>query len=408
MSTGALEGLRILEWGDMITAPYCGKLAADLGAEVIKLERPREGDKARWIAPFFQDIPGPDRSGLFLYVNTNKLGITLDPSRPTGRQLFLDLLKQVDVVVENQPVGFPDSVGLGYDVLRQVNDQVIQLSISPFGDTGPYKDYQATDLIIAQMSGLGYPQPGWEEATADRPPIRPGGRQADFGAGLTASVAMMHAVFQRQANGKGCYVDLSALDTAASSITTLLGPYLDGGRVARRVPAGTPAEQGGGGGRVPTKDGYLILSPRSWVDWQALVEIMGNPEWARGEQFQNAALRTQYITGVRPELWEWTRTQDKQSLYHAAQRRRITSFPVNSPEDIVNSEHLKAREFFVQVDHPETGPVKYLGAPAKFSKTPWSIRRPAPRLGEHNVEVYCNRMGYSREKLVELAEAGVI
>ena len=160
MSAGALEGLRILEWGELASAPYCGKLAADMGAEVIKVEPPRRGDKARWIAPFFQDTPGLDRSGLFLYLNTNKLGVTLDPSNPPGRQLFLDLVAQVDVVIENQPMGYPDSIGLGYEAMRQANSKVVLVSISPFGASGPYRDYQATDLIIAQMSGLGYILPG--------------------------------------------------------------------------------------------------------------------------------------------------------------------------------------------------------------------------------------------------------
>ena len=406
MSAGALDGLRILEWGELVSAPYCGKLVADMGAEVIKVEPPRQGDKARWLAPFFQDIPGPDRSGLFLYLNTNKLGITLDPSKPLGRQLFLDLVAQVDVVIENQPMGYPDSIGMGYEALHQASSNVVLLTISPFGASGPYRDYQATDLTIAHMSGFGYPQPGREEATPDRPPLRPGGRQTDFNAGLTAAVAMMHGLFQRQASGEGSYVDVSALE-ATAIVSASLGAYLDDGPVLRRVPTGTAAETTWVE-RLPTKDGYLNIQSITYQDWQALAEIMGNPQWAQGEQFQDVSVRAEYFRGRRPELWEWTRTQEKQKLYHALQRRRMVAMPINTAEDLLNSEQLNTRGFFVEVNTPETGPLKYPGAPAKYSKTPWSIRRPAPSLGQHNREVFCERLGLAGEKLVELAAAGVI
>jgi CoA:oxalate CoA-transferase len=399
MTEGALDGLKIVEWGEMITAPYCGKLAADLGAEVIKIEPPGTGDNARHAGPFFQDVPGLDRSGLFLYLNTNKLSITLDPTTETGRQVFLDLIAEADVVLENQKVGFPESIGLGYDALHEINPRLIVVSISPFGATGPYRDYQATDLVVGQMAGLGYLQPGKEEGTVDMPPIRPGGRQADFGAGLTAAAAMMHALFQRSVSGEGSHVDVSSVEAAIAGDTTIIGPYLEKGTVEHRLPVGNTDGIGVGGYRLPCKDGYLVFQTGTYGEWQTFVDVMGNPEWTQDERFQELEARSECFLGVRPELWDWTRTQEKQKLYHATQRRRLTTFPVNTPEDIVNSEHLNERGFFVEVDHPETGPIKYPGAPAIMHGTPWAIRSAAPSLGQHNKEVLNGRLGRSLDDL---------
>ncbi len=406
---GPLDGVKVLEWGDVVTAPYCGKLLADLGAEVIKIELPGHGDKSRSIGPFFKDIPGLNRSGLFLYLNTNKLGVTLDPSTESGREIFLDLISKTDVVLENQPVDYRDSIGLSYDTLRKTNPGVILVSISPFGETGPYRNYQATDFIISQMGGPGYLQPGREEASVDHPPVRPGGRQGDFSTALAAAGSVMHGLFQRQKTSEGCHIDVSALDSVASGSNTLVGPFFGNGTVIRREsPNATGPVPLLRENKVPCQDGYLVLQPRSYEDWQALAEIMGNPEWAQGEQFRDGALRAEYVLGKRPELWDWTRTQEKQSLYHAAQRRRIVSFPINNAEDLFNSEHLRAREYFVEVDSPETGPLKYPGAPAKFSKTPWSIRRAAPSLGEHNHMIFCETLGLTPDHLITLEEAGVV
>lgn len=401
---GALDGLKILEWADGVAGAYCGKLAADLGAEVIKVEAPRTGDKLRAVGPFYQDVPGPDRSGLFLYLNTNKLGVTLDPSVPEGRQLFLDLVSSVDVVVQEQPAALPDRLGVGYDTLAEANPAVVVVSVTPFGMTGPYRDYKATDLVLMQMGGPGYLQPGAEEAMADRPPVRPGGRQGDFGAGVSAAGAVMHGVFQQQATGRGCFIDVSALEAVAQSSNTLLGPYFGSGDVLRRTQPGTMPQPRDG--RVPCIDGFLTLQPRTYQDWQVLSEMMGDPEWAQDEELQDAAIRAEYLTGKRPEFWEWTRTQKKQTLYHAAQRKRIVSFPVNSADDIVESEHLQARDYFVQVTTPGTGPVRQPGAPVKYSKTPATVRDPAPTLGQHNREVF-GRLGITPEQLTALAESGI-
>ncbi|GAF88197.1 unnamed protein product, partial [marine sediment metagenome] len=215
MATKALEGVRVLEYCTTNSGPYCTKLMADLGAEVIHLEPPGTGDDARRSPPFPRDVPHPEKSGLFLFLNSNKLGITLDPQLPQGRKIFEQLVSDVDVLVEDCPPKQMERMGLGYDDLRQLNPGLIMASITPFGRNGPYQDYGAHALNISQVSGQGYllplPSPHLERA-----PTMVAGGCTDYDSGQTAAVAILSALYSRGTTGKGQFIEVSKQETLLS------------------------------------------------------------------------------------------------------------------------------------------------------------------------------------------------
>ncbi len=406
MENGALSDLKIVELGRLISGPYCAKLLGDLGAEVIKVEKPGMGDEARRREPFLHDEPHPEKSGLFLYLNTNKLGVTLNLESKTGRDIFHRLVKQADILVENVPPAVMQERGLQYDDLKEVNPKLIMTSITPFGQTGPYRNYRATELISYHMGGIGYSTPGVVDNPAEEPPLRAGGQLADFMAGIAGAVATMCAVFYRQATGAGEHIDVSTQEAVASFARTGVTEYLYSNQVYGRARGARPFV--GFGGILPCKDGYVNLSPSQDHHWDGLVRLMGNPEWAQDERFKNRDSRREHGDEIRAHLEEWTKGQSKEELAEAAQRLGFPGAPVYTMDEALRAEHLVAREFLVEIDHPEAGRIHYPGAPFKLLGTPWHVVRAAPLLGQHNEDVYCKRLGYSREELVRLRESGVI
>ena len=222
---GALSDLRVVEYAHFISGPYCTKRLADLGAEVIKVEDPGGGDVARRTGPFLCDVPGPHRSGLFLYLNTNKLGVTLNIRSPAGLNLLKKLLAEADVFVENNPPAVARDLGIDYDSLKEINPRLVVTSITSFGQDGPYCAYNANDLISAHFGGVSYITPGRVSDTAKFPPLRPGGRQIDYIAGSTGALATMFAVFARRLSGKGQHVDVSEQEAIASFIRMEIAFY---------------------------------------------------------------------------------------------------------------------------------------------------------------------------------------
>lgn len=217
MSSKALDGLKVVEWSEFVSGPYCGKLLADLGAEVIKAEKPGSGDRARSYGPFPQDIPHPEKSGLFLYLNTNKLGVTLNVGNARGAEIFKELVKWADVVVENHPPAEVEEVGLQWENLKTLNPRLVMASISPFGQTGPYRDYRACDLNLFHASGLAFVNPSdCVDDAEQQPPLKGPLHQSSFVAGLTAAISTMSAVFASQMTGLGQHVDLSEHEALAS------------------------------------------------------------------------------------------------------------------------------------------------------------------------------------------------
>lgn len=399
-SPGALHGVRVIECGGMVGAAYAAKLMADLGADVIKIEEP-VGDDARRRGPYPGDVPHPEKSGTFLYLNTNKLGVTLDLQTPTGQELLQRLVADADLLIHNYPPPRMASLGLTYETLRQRNPRLVMTSISPFGQTGPNRDLYMHDLNMWSAGGIIYLSGA--SGRPDLPPLKAFGQQAGYQAGVNAAVGSLGALFGRFSSGKGQHVDISVQECLVAIMENnyVSWPYQQSlaSRLGFRL---IPQDV------IPCRDGYIYFLAIEDHQWKGALELMGNPEWAEADIFQDFASRSGNWDALKPLLEDWMQDKSVQEVYHAAQAKRVPFAPVSSMGDLLNSEHLKARGFFAQIGHLEAGTLTYPGAPYRFSASPWALRRPAPTLGQHNEEVYCGRLRLSREELGELKRAGVI
>lgn len=398
MAGKALEGVKVLEFASFVTGAYCTKLLADLGAEVIKIEEPQVGDEARRRGPFPNDIPHPERSGLFLYLNTNKLGITLDLKTPTGKRIFFELVGLVDILVADKPPKVMEELGLTYEALKGINPRLVMTSITPFGETGPYRDYKGYHLNLTHASGAGYLMPA--STSLERAPLKGGGHFDEYACGLSAAIATLGALYWQRATGSGQHIDASKQDMIMDMDKVMITAYPNTGTIGRRVSAGA------GPGPIPCKDGHIMVLTLLKPQWEALLDAMGNPEWA--EKFTDDAYRDEHMQELQARMAEWTKNQTKEQAYHKLQQAGCPAGVVRSAEEVVNWEQPNLRGFFVEVDHPKAGRLKYPTAPYRLSRTPVAIERPAPLLGQHNEEMYCGRLGYTKQELVRMRQAGVI
>jgi crotonobetainyl-CoA:carnitine CoA-transferase CaiB-like acyl-CoA transferase len=396
----ALTGIRIVECGDFVAASHAAKQLADLGAEVIKVEPP-EGDRTRERGPFPGGIADPDRSGLFLYLNTNKRGVTVDLDTAAGRDVLARLAGSADLLIHDQPAALARARGLDAATLRRQNDRLIVTSITPFGLSGPNADLRAHDLNLWCVSGLAVLN-GGGPGSDHLPPLKPFGQQASFQAGLNAAVASLAALYEREASGLGQAVEVSAQESLASiaEMTFSFYPYM--GLVPSRL------------GQKPIQpldflecsDGWIFICCVEEHQWQRFVELAGSPEWASLELFENRLTRGANWDALKIFLNEYTATRTVQELYREAQERRIPFAPVSTMGDLLASDHLRARGFFATIDDGAGGEVVLPGAPYQHARTPWRIRRRAPRLGEHTDEVLAEIGLAARAR--ELRAAGAI
>jgi len=399
----ALEGFRIVECGDMVAASYAAKLMADMGAEVVKIEDPNSGDSARQRGPFPGKLPHPEKSGLFLYLNTNKRGITLNLESQRGQGIFQDLIKQADLLIHNVHPTRMSAAGLDYERLARLNPALVMTSITPFGLSGPHKDYQATDLTLWNAGGLCYLN-GGGPGSEDLPPLRVFGQQAGFQAGVHAAVASLGALFARVSDGVGQHVDFSIQEClmGISEFAGIMPTYADqvvvrftGNKAIRPLDI------------MECKDGWIDRCCVEEHQWKGFVDIMGNPEWASEPLFATRLDRAQNWDALELFLEPWVKEQSVEELYHQAQARRIPFAPVSTMGDLLNSEHLKTRGFFAEITHPVAGTFPYPTAPHQCSKTPWTLRRPAPCLGQHNAEVY-GELGMSGPEVERLRQERIV
>ncbi len=399
----ALADLKVVELGEMASAPYASKLLADMGAEVIKIETPRIGDRARTRGPFPGDQPHPEKSGMFLYLNTNKLGVTLDVSKPEGFELLEKLVAQADVFVHNVNPPDMERVGLSWERLRKLNRRLIMTSVLPFGLSGPHRNYRAENLTVWCAGGVCYLNGGGPEHP-ELPPLKTFGQQAGYQGGVHAAVATMAAVLATMRDGEGQHVEVSSQESVAAELemTFEYWPYI--GMIASRlgIKPLQPIES------MECKDGWIYLCCIEEHQWRGFVEIMGNPDWANEEIFDDRLKRAANWDALKVFLQEWVSQQTVLDLYRKAQAKRVPFAPVSTMGDLLNSEHLQARGFFVEIAQPVAGTHKYPGAPLKYERTPWEIRRPAPTLGQHNQEIFGKRLGLSSARLEELRNKGVI
>ncbi len=403
MPGGALAGFRVVEYGDMVAAPYAAKLIADMGAEVIKVEPPIAGDGARQRGPYPGKIPHPEKSGLFLYLNTNKRGVTLNLETPRGQAIFDRLLTGADLLIHNVHPTRMAALGLDYERIARNNKELVMTSITPFGLTGPQKDYQAHDLNSWSAGGLTYLN-GGGPGTEDLPPLKVFGQQSGFQAGIHAAVAALGAVFARLRDGLGQHVDCSTQETlmAISEFASIMPSYMQqvvvrftGNKAIRPLDI------------MECKDGWIYICCVEEHQWKGFVDIMGNPEWAEESLFTTRLDRAQNWDALELFMGPWVKEQTVEELYHKAQARRIPFAPVSTMGDLFSSDHLKARGFFAEIAHPAAGTLPYPTAPYQFSSTPWTLRRPAPCLGQHNGEVY-GELGMSAQEIEQLQREGII
>lgn len=397
MSTQPFEGLRVIDLGQEISGPFCAKLLAGLGAEVIKIE-PVDGDAARRFGPFPDDLPHPERSGLFLYLNTGKQSITLNLDTATGRDLLLRLVAWADVMIENFPPSVLPALDLGYDVLRQTNPRLVLTSMTPFGQSGPYRDQKASDIGLHAISG--------ELALQGEPhqPLRKGGNMASYLGGLNGFLGTLAALFQRQQTDQGRHVDVSL----AEGLTAMIG-----GPIREQSNLGRPRQRkvGSGleapGGMHPTQDGFIVAMGRMGVDcWPDIAALVGRQDLAARDAAQTEQTAQQQAA-LGDRFSAWLKQHSKHEVYHAAHKRRLPFGYVATAPDLLASPQLAHRRFLEHVQHPEAGSLTLMGLPFLIDGQRRALGR-APLLGEHNETVFCDLLGLSRQDLAVLRRNGVI
>ena len=404
MADQPLSDVEVLDLTWHISGPYATKLLADYGADVIKIEQPGHGDPARRMGPFFKDDPHPEKSGLFLHLNTNKRGITLNLKSDTGKKLFKELVKNADVLVENFSPRVMPLLGLSYDELEKVNPRLVMTSISNFGQDGPYRDYKASDLIIFGMGGAMYCN-----GLTERQPLKKGGRVIEYQGGTHGAVATMLALMGARLQGVGQHVDVSLLSTQMGTIdkrmSNLLAYQYNGDITPRPDPRTRSAYPAG---VYPCKDGYWQLWGYGQL-WPRTAATLDMPELATDPRFctLDAQAKPGHLEEFQAIFLPWCLERTKEQCVTKAQKAGILCGPVNSTKELLEDAHWRSREFWVEVEHPVTGTLTYPGAPIKMLGTPRQVKRPAPLLGQHNEQVY-GGLGYTSEDLVKLRERGVI
>lgn len=398
---GPLDGLTIVERAEGVSGPYCGKLLADLGAEVVKIEPPGRGDRARRMAPFAHDEPGPDSGLLFNVLNTNKLGVTLDLTTPLGAELLARLLATADVFLFGGERTAIDAEGVRYETLARIAPRLVGVYVTPFGLSGPRRDWRGSELVAFHASGLGYATPGEKDLPKHLPPLKAGGHQASMTAGLTAAAATMHALFARETTGAGQQVDVSEVEPLASF------QFME---LARWTYAGDPGKRGlkDFGQRIRCKDGefnVMFMQDHMWTAW---VDVMGNPAWAQRPEYATNAGRIEHQREIAAGIEGWAAAHTKEEIYRLGQGRRVPLFPLNSVADAVESAQVRSRDFLREIPLACGATAVAPTAPFRFSRTPWTLRRPAPRLGEHNRAIFCDRLRVPPERLVAAYAAGEI
>jgi crotonobetainyl-CoA:carnitine CoA-transferase CaiB-like acyl-CoA transferase len=409
-----LSGYRALDLTDE-KGMMCCKILADLGMEVIKVEPPG-GDPARNIGPFYQNQPDPQKSLYWFALNVNKRGITLNLKTEDGRQIFKRLAQKVDLIIESFPVGFLGSLGLSYSELSQVNSQIILTSITGFGQTGPYKDFKAPDIVCMAMGGemilLGSP---------DHPPVRIGVPQVYLHAGGEAAGACLAALWHREMSGEGQYIDV-----AAQPCVAWLGFYSQGLWEFNRMISHRQGGRRTGGKGVtysflyPCADGFVSFSPLGgetrgvaqktlveWMDKEGLADdFIKNIDWVSQSPTRESNEISEKVTQVFTRFF---RTKTKKELFDFAIQNGVLLAPIYTVEDILKSEHFRARGFWVDVEHPELNTtITYPGFNCSFGGNPRGVIKRAPLIGEHNSEILGQELGFKQHELVTLKSGGII
>ncbi len=395
----SLTGVKVLDLTHYIAGPYCTKMLADYGAEVIKIERPGTGDRCRRLEPLYHDESGVEKSGFFLYLNTNKKSITLNLKAKEGRTIFKNLIQDTDILVENFHPRVMAGLGLDYSCLEKINSKLIMVSISNFGHSGPYRDFKASEVTLDAMGG-------WSALIghADREPLKPGGNQAQFVSGLFGSIGAVSAFYGRNSMGTGQHVDISIMEAVLFIQMNITSRYDYDEIITKRWGNHVDPLPGS---ILPCKDGYIGAITVTQEKWVTLCEWMGKPELVEDPRFKTAENRASYADDLDNILRAWLINYTEEELLKEGQKRRLPFGIPLSTEKLLKSGHLNERGYFVEVEHPATGKILYPGPQIRMGELPYELKR-APLLGEHNEEIYCGQMGFSTEDLEKMKEQGII
>lgn len=404
----ALDGVRVIDLTHYIAGPYCTKLFADSGADVVKIERPDSGDPARRIGPFLNDEPHIEKSGVFLHLNTNKKSVTLNLKTEAGKKILLDLVRDADILVESFAPRVLASLGLDYDALTAVNPRLVMTSVSNFGGTGPYRDYKMSEITLYALGGVMY-----ATGIANREPVKLGLTVEQVYAGNVCATATMGAFFSALGDGAGQHVDLSLFEIMVGNQDRAVQAHMTyaytGVANVRAGGAGALGRNILPTGVYPTADGYVQLFTLQ-PHWDRICRLIDRPDLIDDAYFtapENFSGNAKVKAEFEAVLLEWLLQHTKREVMEKSQDVGYPCGAINTMEDVFADPHLQARGFFVEVDHPATGPLTYPGAPFKMTETPWRPGR-APLLGEHTREVLRDRLGYSDEDIVRLREHGAI
>ena len=398
VTSEALDDVRVLDLSEGVAGPFCTKLLAALGADVISVEAPGRGDGARSCPPFAGDEPHPELSGLFLYLNTGKRSVTLDLQQASARAIAGRLAAGwADIVIEDFAPGQLDAWGLGHEALEAARAAsmpgAIVVSVTDYGQSGPYRDWRATDLTALALGGSLY-----IAGDEDREPLKIGGRPAQFYAGLSAFSGALLALHYRDATGEGQHVDVSTLEGIATAQEYPGAAWAYKREIRVRGPGHAPMFE--------VDDGYIgLMFPQA--RWAAFCELIGRPEIEHDPRFEGTRQRRDNMAELSEIIAEWTEGKRKADLYHAVQAVQGPAGYVCTAPDLIESPQFIEREFFGEVDRPATGPLLYPGLPLRFGTERPPLRR-APLLGEHNAEVYGELLGYGAADLARMRGAGVI
>lgn len=395
---GPLEGIKVIDLTWVLSGPFATMVLSDLGAEVIKIERPKVGDIARGNGPHVNGI-----STYFLSLNRGKKSVTLNLTSKRGKDTFLKLVEHVDVVVENFVPGTMKKLGLDYEKIRQHNPQIIYAACSGFGQTGPYATKPAFDVIVQAMGGI-------MSITGERggPPIRPGASLGDIAAGLFLCIAILAALRERHTSGQGQMIDVSMLDCQLAIQENAFVRYLATGEVpgalGTRHPVFTPFQV------FPTKDGYIAVATMGGVQdqWPLFCATIGCLDIMNEERFQTGWLRTQNYDVLEPILNKALKCKTTEEWLKEFGMVGIACGPVNTIDKVVADPQVLARGMIVEVQHPKVGNFKVVNTPINLSRTPCKPERACPDLGEHTEEILRHLLGMPQEQIYDLRKSDVI
>lgn len=387
-----LEGVRVLDLTRVLAGPYCTMMLGDLGADVIKVERPGAGDDVRaWGPPF---APGGE-SAYFLFVNRNKRSITVDLKHPRGRDLVRDLARRADALVENFKTGTMEEMGIGYDILREANPGLIYCSITGFGITGPYRDLPGYDLIAQAMGGIMS-----ITGDVDGEPMKVGVPIVDISTGMFSAVSILAALRVKERTGQGQRIDMALLDSQIAWLGNVASNYLIGGKPARRLgnahPNITPYEV------FPTKDGYVTLAVGNEGQWRRFCQVAEVTHLADDPLFRTNADRVRNREKLVPVMSEVMRRHTSQEWMDLLRKEEIPCGPIQTVEKALNDSGVLGRGMVAEVQHPTAGPVKLVASPLKLMGTPPEVRLPPPTLGQHTEEILTDVLGLSPQAIAAL------